>query len=54
MNHSTELADIKVVDYIVHEIYRKLIPDNIYIYIDLSKAFDILNFDIVLYKLYYY
>ena len=38
--------------YIVHEIDGKLTPVNIYI--DLSKAFDILNFDILLYKLHYY
>ena len=43
---------IKLVDYIVHEIDRKLTPVNIYI--DLSKAFDTLNFDILLYKLHYY
>ena len=51
-NHSAELAAIKLVDYIVHEIDRKLPPVNIYI--DLSKAFDTLNFDILLYKLHYY
>ena len=43
-NHSAELAAIKLVDYIVHEICRKLTPVNIYF--DLSKAFDTLNFDI--------
>ena len=47
-NHSTELAAIKLVDYINHEIYRKYTPVNIYI--DHSKAFDTLNFDILLYK----
>ena len=51
-NHSAELAAIKLADYIVQEIDRKLTPVNIYI--DLSKAFDTLNFDILLYKLHYY
>ena len=50
-NHSTEMAAIKLVDYIVHEIDRALTPVNIYI--DLSKAFDTLNFYILLYKLHY-
>ena len=51
-NHSAELTAIKLVDYIVHEIDRKLTHVNIYI--DISKAFDTLNFDILLYKLNYY
>ena len=51
-NHSAELAAIKLADYIVHEIDRKLAHVNIYI--DLSKAFDTLNFDILLYKVHYY
>ena len=49
-NHSAELAAVKLVDYIKYSIDRKCTPVNIYI--DLSKAFDTLNFDILLYKLY--
>ena len=51
-NHSAELAAVKLVDYIKYSIDRKCTPVNIYI--DLSKAFDTLNFDILLYKLQYY
>ena len=50
--HSTELAAIKLVDYIKTEIDNKYTPVNIYI--DLSKAFDTINYDILLYKLDYY
>ena len=50
--HSTELAAVKLVDYIKNEIDGKYTPVNIYI--DLSKAFDTLNFDILLHKLNYY
>ena len=50
--HSTELAAVKLVDYIKNEIDAKYTPVNIYI--DLSKAFDTLNFDILLHKLHYY
>ena len=51
-NHSAELAAIKLADYIVHEIDRKLTHVNIYI--DRSKTFDTLNFDILLYNQHYY
>ena len=51
-NHSVELAAIKLVDYILHEIEKKSTPANIYI--DLSKAIDTLHFVILLYKLHYY
>ena len=50
--HSTELAAIKLIDNVKYEIDQKHTPVNIYI--DLSKAFDTLNFDILLYKLRYY
>ena len=50
--HSTELAALKLVNYIITEMDNCNIPTNIYI--DLSKAFDTLNFDILLNKLDYY
>ena len=50
--HSTELAAIKLVDYINKEMDNKHTPVNIYI--DLSKAFDTINYEILLYKLEYY
>ena len=50
--HSTELAAVKLFDYIKNEIDGKYTPVNIYI--DLFKAFDTLNFDILLHKLHYY
>ena len=43
---------MKMVDYIKSQINGKYTPVNIYI--DLSKAFDTLNFDILLHKLHYY
>ena len=50
--HSTELAAVKLVDYINKQIDEKYTPVNICI--DLSKAFDTINYDILLYKLNYY
>ena len=41
--HSTELAAIKLVDYINKEMDNKHTPVNIYI--DLSKAFDTINYE---------
>ena len=46
--HSTELAAVKLVDYIKYEIDGKYTPVNIYI--DFSKAFDSLNFEILLHN----
>ena len=50
--HSTELAALKLVNHAITEMDNFNIPTNIYI--DLSKAFDTLNFDILLNKLDYY
>ena len=50
--HSTELAALKLVNHVISEMNSYNIPTNIYI--DLSKAFDILNFDTLLNKLDYY
>ena len=44
--HSTELAALKLVNHVISEMDICNIPTNIYI--DLSKAFDTLNFDILL------
>ena len=44
--HSTELAAVKLVDYIKNEIDGKYTPVNNYI--DISKAFDSIHFDILL------
>ena len=46
---SAEVAAVKLVDYIKNEIDGKYTPVSIYI--DLSKAFDTLNFGILSYKL---
>ena len=50
--HSTELAAIKLVDYLLKQMDANQIPGAIYL--DLSKAFDTLNFDILLSKLKFY
>ena len=50
--HSAELVALKLVNHIITEMDISNMPINIYI--DLSKAFDTLNFDILLNKLDYY
>ena len=50
--HSTELATVKLVNFISHEMESGHTPTNIYV--DLSKAFDTINYDILLDKLSYY
>ena len=50
--HSTELATIKLVDFLVKSMDENKIPGAIYL--DLSKAFDTLNFNILINKLKFY
>ena len=50
--HSTQHAALELIDRIAQELDRGNIPINIYI--DLSKAFDTLNHEILISKLKYY
>ena len=50
--HSTEYAAINLIDHVSKEMESGKTPGNVYS--DLSKAFDTLTFDILLYKLKYY
>ena len=51
-NHSTETASIEYVEHIKLELDKGHIP--ISIFMDLSKAFDTVNYDILLFKLKHY
>ena len=51
-SHSTELATLELIDRITHKMDLNEIPINIYL--DLSKAFDTLNHEILLHKLQFY
>ena len=50
--HSTELAALNIVNRLTYLMDQSIIPLNIYI--DLSKAFDTLNFEMLLDKLAHY
>ena len=50
--YSTELAALRLANHIILEMDNNKVPTNIYI--DLSKAFNILNFDILFTKLDHY
>ena len=52
VKHSTELATIELVDRVLHSFDNKELP--LTIFMDLSKAFDTLDHNILLKKLRYY
>ena len=50
--HSTEYVSVNLIDHISKEMENGKIPTNVCI--DLTKAFDTLTFDVLLFKLKYY
>ena len=50
--HSTEYAAVKLIDHVSKQMESGNIPCTLYI--DLSKAFDTLSFDILIHKLKYF
>ena len=52
--HYTELSSLQLTDYLIKQMDQGSTPLNIYIYIDLSKAFDTLDHPTLLSKLSYY
>ena len=50
--HSIEYTAIELVDRVLEKLDRNKIPSNIYI--DLSKAFDMIDHKILLFKLHHY
>ena len=52
-NRSTELATLELMGRNINGMNQNSCPINIYIYIDLSKAFDSLYYEILLFKLQY-
>ena len=53
--HSTKLAAVKLVDYVIKEIdSNKKVNTPVALFLDLSKAFDTLTFDILLKKIKHY
>ena len=52
IHHSTELTAIQLIDGTTSELYHHKIPFSIYI--DMSKAFDLIDFTVLLHKLSHY
>ena len=53
-NRSTELVTFELMDRNIHHMNENHFPVNIHVYLDFSKAFDSLIYDILLSKLKHY